>query len=70
MPDSEYSRILDRFYRVGEEKHASEVVGSGLGLSIVADIVQVHQAQILISRSTELGGLAVRIIFPISVIEP
>lgn len=69
VPDSEYSRILDRFYRVGEEKHASEVVGSGLGLSIVADIARVHQAQILISRSTELGGLAVKIIFPVSVIE-
>ncbi|WP_299075942.1 ATP-binding protein [uncultured Paraglaciecola sp.] len=64
VPEEEYERVLDRFYRVGGDHNQSNVRGSGLGLSIVSDIVRVHNANIVISRSLELGGLAVKILFP------
>lgn len=64
--EGEYVRVLDRFYRVGGDRHSSSVVGSGLGLSIVSFIAQLYNAQIRFSRSSGLGGLAVEISFPVS----
>jgi two-component system, OmpR family, sensor histidine kinase QseC len=66
VPEEEYERVLDRFYRIGGDQNKSNVRGSGLGLSIVSDIVRVHNANIVISRSLELGGLAVKISFPLA----
>ena len=37
--------------------------GSGLGLAIVKHIVEMHGAQIAVSRSQRLGGLCVTITF-------
>jgi len=65
VPEEEYERVLDRFYRVGGDHNKSNVRGSGLGLSIVADIARIHNANIVISRSLELGGLAIKISFPL-----
>ncbi len=61
----ETSRVLERFYRVGGDQNNSQVIGSGLGLSIVSDIVRVHHGQIDLSMSLELGGLAVEVFFPL-----
>lgn len=66
VPEEEYERVLDRFYRAGGDHNKSNVCGIGLGLSIVADIVRVHNANIVISRSLELGGLAINISFPLA----
>lgn len=66
IPEAEYSRVLDRFYRVGGDRHDTGVIGSGLGLSIVSFIVQRYGGQIVFSRSSRLGGLAVEISFPVS----
>jgi two-component system sensor histidine kinase QseC len=63
IPEEEYSRVLERFYRIGGDRNNSNVVGSGLGLSIVSDIVRIHDGQIVFSRSTALGGLAVEVSF-------
>jgi two-component system sensor histidine kinase QseC len=63
IPDAEFSRVLDRFYRVGGDRHATDVVGSGLGLSIVSAIAQRYQGRIHFSRSAVLGGLALEVIF-------
>ncbi|MBL4898903.1 MAG: hypothetical protein JKX76_04535 [Colwellia sp.] len=63
VPDEEYARVLERFYRVGGDRSDSNVIGSGLGLSIVSDIVQIHEGQIHLSKSAELGGLAVEVSF-------
>ncbi len=63
IPAAEYSRVLDRFYRVGGDRHATSVVGSGLGLSIVSAIAQRHRGRVLFSRSATLGGLALEVIF-------
>lgn len=61
---AELPRVMERFYRVGGDRNNSKVVGSGLGLAIVADIVRTHGGQIQLSRSDDLGGLAVRLTFP------
>lgn len=64
VPEEEYVRVLDRFYRVGGDQNTSKSRGTGLGLSIVSDIARTHDAVLIISRSSELGGLAVKISFP------
>lgn len=64
IPAREYQRVFDRFYRVGGDRHSSHVIGSGLGLSIVDHIVRLHQGQIALGRSPQLGGLAVNITLP------
>ena len=64
VPDGELSRILDRFYRVGGDRSSSNVRGSGLGLSIVSDIVKTHRAKITLSNVSDLGGLSVKVTFP------
>mgnify|MGYP005992589219 FL=1 len=56
---SEYSRVFDRFYRVGGDSHNSNVIGCGLGLSIVKHIVDLHKATIVLSQSSLLKGLSV-----------
>ncbi len=66
IPPSEYSRVLDRFYRVGGDRHSSQVTGSGLGLSIVAFVVEVFRGELSFSSSSSLGGLAVKVCFPAS----
>lgn len=64
IPESEYSHVIERFYRVGGDRHSSGVVGSGLGLSIVSFVTRLHRGQIFFSGSAALGGLAIEIIFP------
>jgi two-component system sensor histidine kinase QseC len=64
IPESEYPRVIERFYRVGGDRHSSGVVGSGLGLSIVSFVTRLHRGQIFFSGSAALGGLAIEIIFP------
>jgi two-component system sensor histidine kinase QseC len=59
----EYTRIFDRFYRVGGDQHNSNVMGCGLGLTIVKHIVDVHDATIKLSSSVALGGLKVKVVF-------
>jgi nitrogen fixation/metabolism regulation signal transduction histidine kinase len=39
------------------------VSGSGLGLAIVKHIVNMHQAEIRLSRSLSLAGLCVKVLF-------
>ncbi len=63
IPAAEVPRVLDRFYRVGGDRHATSVPGSGLGLSIVSAIAQHYQGQIQFSRSAALGGLAIEVCF-------
>ncbi|HMW70734.1 MAG TPA: ATP-binding protein, partial [Cellvibrionaceae bacterium] len=56
-------RVYDRFYRVGGDRHASDTLGCGLGLSIAQQIVQLHGGSMAMSTSS-LGGLAVTLMLP------
>jgi two-component system sensor histidine kinase QseC len=69
IPDDDIPRVLDRFYRVGGDRHNTDVPGSGLGLSIVSSIAQRYHGQILFSRSAELGGLALQVSFEPDIIK-
>lgn len=53
IPEEDWKRVLDRFYRVT----GAEGGGSGLGLAIVKAIADFHGAEIAMGRSTGLGGL-------------
>lgn len=60
IPEGERSRVFERFYRVlgsGEE-------GSGLGLSIVKRIADLHRASIELADEPGGRGLAVTVRFP------
>lgn len=62
IPDHEHSRVFERFYRVGGDRHTSNTTGSGLGLSIVRQIADLHRAQIELSTPAA-GGLEVCVRF-------
>jgi len=60
IPQADRDRVLERFYRIsgsGEE-------GSGLGLSIVRRIAQLHGATLELGETEPGRGLRVRVIFP------
>lgn len=60
--ESNYSRVLERFYRSDKEAQLGGE-GSGLGLAIVQQIIQLHRGNVSLDRS-DLGGLSVTIILP------
>ncbi|MFC3031508.1 sensor histidine kinase [Pseudoalteromonas fenneropenaei] len=62
MTEQQISRVFDRFYRVGGDKHPSGEKGAGLGMAIVAHIVAIYKARIELSKA-ELGGLKVQVWF-------
>ncbi len=55
--------IFDRFYRV-KGKATRHITGSGLGLSLVKEVVEAHQGYIDV-RSTPEGGTTFTLSFPI-----
>ncbi|MEP7705955.1 ATP-binding protein [Paraglaciecola sp. 25GB23A] len=63
MEPEEYALVFERFYRIGGDRHASNVPGCGLGLAIAEHIAQLHHAKIKLGPSSMLGGLAVDLKF-------
>jgi signal transduction histidine kinase len=59
VPAALRTRIFDRFFR-GDHPGAE---GSGLGLSIVQRVVDLHGGRIRAEASAELGGLAMTVTF-------
>ena len=59
IPANERERVFDRFYRC----EGTEVIGSGLGLSIVRNIAEIHSAIVSISDNSNQQGLVVTIKF-------
>ncbi len=64
VPEEQYERIFDRFYRAGGDRHQSGVVGCGLGLAIVRHIADLHGASIHLKKSSFESGLSVSVVFP------
>lgn len=60
MSEDDMDKIFDRFYRVskhrGQEKHDDFNYSSGLGLSMVKWIVEVHNGTIQVSSTENLGS--------------
>jgi len=64
IPEEKYERVFERFYRaVGQ--HEVSVIGCGLGLSIVQQIVDLHNAEISLSKPEAHSGLCVSLAFSI-----
>ncbi len=57
------NKVFTRGFRVDEQ-----TPGSGLGLNIVKDIVEIYKGKIWLDKSSSLGGLKVNIILPVSLI--
>ena len=70
IPEEEYPRIFERFYRIGGDRHGTAVEGCGLGLSIVQHIAQLHRARIQLGQSKFGQGLSVRLELPLEAAEP
>ena len=61
IPDSERERIFERFYRISD----SSSDGCGLGLSIVKEIADLHQARVQIINQPDTRGTEMRVIFTV-----
>ncbi|MFA5241594.1 MAG: ATP-binding protein [Sulfuricella sp.] len=62
IPEQERQRVFDRFYRI----LGSDAAGSGLGLSIVKRIADVHAASLALADGEHGAGLRVSVAFPLN----
>ena len=62
LEQEQKNKVFTRGFRVDEQ-----TPGSGLGLNIVKDILEIYKGEIWLEKSN-LGGLKVNIIIPISLI--
>ena len=60
LPAEELAKITERFYRPAD----TTATGSGLGLSIVQRIVELHAGNLRITQGAKGQGLSVFIYFP------
>ena len=63
LPDQKMNEVFARGFRLDEQTS-----GTGLGLNIVKDIVEVYKGKVWLEKSKNLGGLQVNIILPISIL--
>lgn len=59
IPPEERQRVFDRFYR----REGTETTGSGLGLSIVRNIIEEHGATVELTDNPDGNGLLVSVLF-------
>ena len=65
IPEALYNRVFERFYRVDGDQHKSDVIGCGLGFSIIRHIVDLHMGNISLARSCFDTGLKVTVVLPV-----
>ncbi len=65
IPEKALPHIFDKFYRVTDDERVREVTGSGLGLSLVKQIVEVHGGTITVSSKVGEGTTFV-VSFPVA----
>lgn len=56
IPEKSLNKIFDKFYRVPDNEHTQEVTGSGLGLSLVKEIVELHDGSIAVDSVLGKGS--------------
>ena len=61
LPENKMNSVFARGFRLDEQ-----TPGTGLGLNIVKDIVEMCKGSVCLAKSKELGGLEVKIILPLS----
>ena len=64
IPEKDLQNIFNKFYRVTENEKVREVSGSGLGLSLVRQLVEIHNGKIKV-ESNKGGGSIFSIYLPI-----
>jgi signal transduction histidine kinase len=55
IPEDQIDKIFDKFYRI-ESKDGMESTGTGLGLTVVKDILEAHNAKILVESKIGQGS--------------
>lgn len=63
IPEDSLELVFDRFYRV-DPARKSDNTGSGLGLTIARNIVELHKGKILVASPGPLGGATFTIVIP------
>ncbi|RMG99405.1 MAG: PAS domain-containing protein, partial [Chloroflexi bacterium] len=61
IPETELSRVFDRFYR-GQAVSQLNIPGTGLGLAVVKEIVELHQGRIMLQSTPGEGTTAVLVL--------
>lgn len=56
IPEKSLNRIFDKFYRVTDNEHIQEITGSGLGLSLVKEILELHDGSIWVESKLGEGS--------------
>ncbi len=57
IPEDALPNIFDKFYRVSENENVRDVVGSGLGLSLVKQIVDMHGGHVEVESKVGHGSV-------------
>ncbi|MEM9053552.1 MAG: HAMP domain-containing sensor histidine kinase [Bacteroidota bacterium] len=63
VPKAERKKLFNKFYRMGNEETRSKK-GTGLGLFIVKELIELHKGSIEVLESEELGGAKFKISLP------
>ena len=63
LKQEQKNKVFTRGFRVDEQ-----TPGSGLGLNIVKDIVEIYKGEIWLEKSSSLKGLKVNVVLPVSLI--
>jgi two-component system, OmpR family, sensor histidine kinase TctE len=66
IPVEERDRVRERFFRASNARG----MGSGLGLSIVMEVAQLHGAEVLITSGPDGRGTSVRLVFHATLTAP
>jgi len=56
IPEKSLNKIFDKFYRVADNEFIQEVTGSGLGLSLVKEIIELHDGSIWVESKPGEGS--------------
>ena len=63
LPSKQMNEVFGRGFRLDEQ-----TPGTGLGLNIVKDIIELYKGKVWLEKSKKLGGLQVNIRLPISIV--